>query len=62
MDAPLIELNFMNDMHNDHWKIAIHIMYTLSDLDLYITTLSELCLKGIIWKVSPYNFICVAFG
>jgi hypothetical protein len=37
----------MNDLHNDHWKMALHIRYTFSDLDLYIMTLSELCLKGI---------------
>jgi hypothetical protein len=48
----------MNDMHNDHLKIGLHIRYNLSDLDLYIMTLSELCLKGI----SLNYLICVVYG
>jgi hypothetical protein len=38
---------FINNTCNDHSKIALHTRYTLSDLDFYIMTLSELCLKGI---------------
>jgi hypothetical protein len=45
---------FMNDMHNDHEKSALHIKYTLSNLDFYIMTLSELCLQAV------YYLICVA--
>jgi hypothetical protein len=63
MDAPQIPSNQWTTLWAQ-WsiKIGLHISYTLSDLDLYIMTLSELCLKGIVWKASPYYIIFVAYG